>query len=128
MNNIKKGLPQFAALVGNDVVGWCDVIPKARPVHALSGILGIGLLPDWRGQGHWRALISKSLNAARQLGLTRIESTVNADNVRAIGLHRSVGFQQGGTLKDAFLIDGIYRDLLLMGLVERTDCARAVIG
>jgi RimJ/RimL family protein N-acetyltransferase len=124
-NNIENGFPQFVALAANDVVGWCDVIPKPRAVHAHSGVLGMGLLPEWRGQGHGRALIAATLDAARRFGLTRIELTVYADNVRAIALYRSVGFQQEGVLKDAALIDGVYLDSLLMALVERPSVRKS---
>jgi hypothetical protein len=44
MNNIANGYPQFVAVADGTVVGWCDVIPKERPVHAHCGVLGIGLL------------------------------------------------------------------------------------
>lgn len=118
-NNIEKGFPQFVALADNDVIGWCDVIPKSRAVHAHSGALGMGLLPKWRGQGHGRRLITRTLDGARQFGLTRIELTVHADNVGAIALYKSVGFEQEGVLRDASLIDGVYIDSLVMALVER---------
>jgi RimJ/RimL family protein N-acetyltransferase len=118
-NIIEKGFPQFVALAANDVVGWCDVIPKPRAVYAHSGVLGMGLLPKWRRQGHGRALITTTLDAARQFGLTRIELTVYADNFPAISLYESVGFRQEGILRDAALIDGVYMDSLVMGLVQR---------
>jgi RimJ/RimL family protein N-acetyltransferase len=58
------------------------------------------------------------LDAARRFGLTRIELTVHADNLRAIALYKSVGFQQEGVLRDASRIDGEYIDSLAMALVE----------
>jgi len=33
MNNIAKGYPQFVAVAGGEVVGWCDLIPKSRPIY-----------------------------------------------------------------------------------------------
>jgi hypothetical protein len=29
LNNIERGYPQLVALSGGEVVGWCDVMPKA---------------------------------------------------------------------------------------------------
>src|SRR5262247_3448517 len=43
MNNISKGYSQFVAIADEKVVGWCDVIPKDRPVHVHCGVLGMGL-------------------------------------------------------------------------------------
>jgi hypothetical protein len=33
-----------------EVVGWCDILPKSRPVHAHVGVLGVALLPEFRGR------------------------------------------------------------------------------
>jgi RimJ/RimL family protein N-acetyltransferase len=120
MHNIAKGYPQFVAVAGGDVVGWCDVIPKARPIHAHSGSLGMGLLPPFRGQGIGAALIDVTLREARRLGFVRIELTVHADNERAIALYERVGFKKEGTMQDAALIDGQYKDVILMAIVDRS--------
>jgi GNAT superfamily N-acetyltransferase len=70
MNNITKGYPQFVALADGTVVGWCDVIPKPRPV---LGVLGMGLLPAFRGKGHGAALIGVTLTLPLSLRLCRSE-------------------------------------------------------
>jgi GNAT superfamily N-acetyltransferase len=70
---IKHGYPQFVALSAGEVIGWCDALPKSRPVHAHVGVLGVGLLPPFRGRGIGRQLIEKTLDAARDRGLSRIE-------------------------------------------------------
>src|ERR1700675_526256 len=77
MHNIAKGYPQFVAVAGGDGVGWCDVIPKCRPIHAHSRSLGIGLLPTLRGRGIGAALVDATLREARHLGLVRVELTVH---------------------------------------------------
>jgi ribosomal protein S18 acetylase RimI-like enzyme len=86
---IRQGRPQFAALSDGEVVGWCDVLPKGRPIYAHSGVLGMGLLPTFRGQGIGRRLLQRTLDAARAAGLSRIELTVREENANAIGLYRS---------------------------------------
>jgi RimJ/RimL family protein N-acetyltransferase len=125
MNNIQKGHLQFVALADGEVVGWCDVLPKYRPVHAHSGALGMGLVPEWRGKGVGRALIEKTLNEARLRGFVRIELMVYADNARAIALYNSVGFQIEGVMRNHSLIDGRYLDSILMAIVDRGNAALA---
>ena len=61
MNNISKGYPQFVAIANDKVVGWCDIIPKDRPLHVHCGVLGMGLLPPFRGRGNGTALVSATL-------------------------------------------------------------------
>jgi len=123
MNNIAKGYPQFVAVAGGEVVGWCDVIPKSRPIHAHSGVLGMALLPPFRGRGHGAALIQATLSEARRIGLVRFELTVHSDNERAIALYERVGFKKEGTLKDAALVDGHYKDVILMAIVDSWNLA-----
>jgi hypothetical protein len=41
LNNIAQGYPQWVVLSAGEVVGWCDVLPKSRPVHAHVGVLGV---------------------------------------------------------------------------------------
>jgi RimJ/RimL family protein N-acetyltransferase len=126
MNNMAKGCSQFVAVAGGDVVGWCDIIPKDRPIHVHSGILAIGLLPPFRARGYGTALIEAALHEARRLGLVRIELTVHADNRRAIALYERVGFKKEGTMQDAAFIDGRFTDMILMAKVDRSNALIAV--
>src|SRR5438105_2574762 len=50
-NGIAQGWPLEVALDGARVVGWCDIIPEPHPGHRHAGVLGMGLLPERRGQG-----------------------------------------------------------------------------
>ena len=120
MNNIENGYPQFVAIADGAVVGWCDVIPKQRPVHAHCGVLGMGLLPAFRGRGLGAALTSATLTEARRRRLVRIELTVHADNSRAVALYERIGFKTEGVLRDAVRLDGRYKDLILMAIVDRS--------
>ena len=120
MNNIANGYPQFVAVADGTVVGWCDVIPKEHPIHAHCGVLGMGLLPAFRGRGLGAALTSATLTEARRRRLVRIELTVHADNSRAVALYERIGFKTEGLLKDAVRLDGRYKDLILMAIVDRS--------
>ena len=126
LDGIARGHAQMVAVANGDVVGWCDVTPKSRAVHGHVGVLGMGVLPQFRGQGVGRQLIEATLAAAWATGLTRIELTVHGDNDRAIALYRKVGFETEGEQRDAVLIDGQYKSLLMMAIVDRTSRGRSV--
>jgi ribosomal protein S18 acetylase RimI-like enzyme len=117
LNHIKRGHPQFVAISSGEVVGWCDVTPKERPIHAHVGVLGMGLLPPFRGQGIGAALILRSLAAARACGFHRVELTVRENNTRAIELYKKVGFETEGVQREAIQVDGAYENLILMALL-----------
>jgi RimJ/RimL family protein N-acetyltransferase len=117
-NNIAKNYPQFVACAGDEIIGWCDVIPMALPAHAHVGVLGMGLLSAFRAQGIGRALLDATIKSAQAFGLVRIELTVHADNVPALALYSSIGFVKEGIKKDAVLIDGVFKDVVMMALVK----------
>jgi RimJ/RimL family protein N-acetyltransferase len=118
LGNIERGSPQFVAVsAAGEVVGWCDVTPLDRPSLAHRGVLGMGLLPQFRGQGIGTKLIQSALTAARAFGLHRVELTVREHNIGAMELYRKIGFTIEGTQRDAVLVDGVYEDLVCMAVV-----------
>jgi ribosomal protein S18 acetylase RimI-like enzyme len=118
LDNIKRGHPQFVALSPNsEVVGWCDVMAMSRPTQAHRGVLGIGLLPQFRGQGIGTKLTKKALVAARAFGLHRVELTVREHNTGAIELYKKEGFAIEGVQRDAVLVDGVYENVVCMAVL-----------
>jgi RimJ/RimL family protein N-acetyltransferase len=118
-SNLENGNPMMVALAGDKVIGWCDVRREFFPSRAHRGTLGMGLLPEWRGRGVGRRLLEATLAQARRSGFKRIELDVHADNSRAIALYEKVGFVREGVVRDASLIDSVFRDAILMAIVER---------
>jgi ribosomal protein S18 acetylase RimI-like enzyme len=117
LGNIKRGCPQYVAVSAGGVVGWCDVTPKERPIYAHTGVLGMGLLPQFRGQGIGTHLIRSVLAAASPARLHRVELTVREHNTGAIRLYRKVGFEVEGLQREAVRIDGIYENVVCMAVL-----------
>ena len=72
--NIEKGNPQFVAVDGESVVGWCDITPKTRKGFEHSGSLGMGVLAEYRRQGLGTALLSTAMGKARKSALSESSS------------------------------------------------------
>ena len=117
LDNIKHGHPQWVVISRSEVVGWCDVTPKTRPIYAHSGVLGMGLLPPFRGQGIGRRLILRTLEAARAIGLRRVELTVRENNTNAIELYKKVGFAVEGLQRAAVRIDDADENIVCMAVL-----------
>ncbi|HEX5999940.1 MAG TPA: GNAT family N-acetyltransferase [Hyphomicrobiaceae bacterium] len=115
--SMAAGAPHIVALNGARVVGWCDVTVRAHPTTRHCGVLGMGLVPEWRGRGVGLRLIERAIAAARAHGLARIELQVRRDNPRALALYQKVGFAIEGCRRRALLVDGVYHDLTLMALL-----------
>jgi ribosomal protein S18 acetylase RimI-like enzyme len=111
---IASGTPHFVAVAEANVVGWCDVAPKPRPTLAHSGILGMGVISEYRRQGIGRALLNATLAAAQAKSMKRIELTVRVDNDPARRLYESCGFVVEGLCRRHMLVDGEFKDSWLM--------------
>ncbi len=59
----------------------------------LINIHDVAVSPAARGQGTGRKLLAAVEEEARKLGCGKVTLEVRSDNVRAMGLYRSVGFQ-----------------------------------
>ena len=116
-DSVRKGRPHFVALAGKKVVGWCDIVEKPRALLAHSGVLGMGLLPPYRGRGIGAALMERALADAKAKGFTRIELTVRADNERAKRLYEKFGFAVEGLCRRHMRVRGKYYDSYLMAVL-----------
>jgi ribosomal protein S18 acetylase RimI-like enzyme len=116
--SIANDAAQFMAVDGDRVVGWADVLPRWAHAVAHVGSLGMGVLPAYRGRGIGRRLLEASIAKAWAQGITRIELEVRVDNERAIGLYRSLGFEQEAVKRRAMRFDGVDHDALLMSLLK----------
>ncbi len=108
---------QFVALDGERVIGWADIFPAWASAVSHRGSLGMGVLPEYRGQGIGRQLLEASIAKAWKKGITRIELEVRADNEHAIKLYEKVGFVHEARKHQAMRFDGVYYDAIQMCLI-----------
>jgi ribosomal protein S18 acetylase RimI-like enzyme len=113
----RQGFPQYAALCDSRLVGWCDVSPVARPVHAHCGILGIGVIDGYRDRGIGARLLDVTLGRAREIGVTRVELGVRERNARAIALYEKFGFVREGVRRNAVRVGSEYENVIAMALL-----------
>lgn len=111
------GIVLVAVDADDRVAGWCDIQRRTREGFRHVGRLGIGMLAEVRGRGLGRRLMREAIDAARRLGMERIELDVFASNTRAIALYESFGFQHEGLKRRVRKLDGVYGDDVLMALL-----------
>jgi ribosomal protein S18 acetylase RimI-like enzyme len=128
LDMIAHGYPQLVARAAGEVVGWCDVTPKSGPIDARIGVLGMGLLPQFRHQGIGSRLMVRALADARAFGFSRVELTVYRSNENAIRLYEKQGFVIKAVQPAEAPDEAIDKTLLIMALSLETPDAGSPIG
>lgn len=120
---LDEGLPLEVLVRGTQILGWCDICSLFGDTRVHIGVLGIGLLPEARGQGLGGRLMQSAIDAAWARGLSRIELSVRTDNTRAARLYERLGFEHEGIKRRACLVDGVYHDIRAMALLREPAAA-----
>ena len=111
----ENNFPQYFAVLDNEVVGWCDITPKDIPEFSHAGVLGMGVLPGFRGKGIGKRLLEETLTHAKEITcLERVELCVYKSNESAIELYKKTGFEIEGEEIRVRKIDGRYENEILM--------------
>jgi RimJ/RimL family protein N-acetyltransferase len=113
---LEGNLPQVTAVAGDTVVGACDILPNSAAGFTHVARLGMWVRSEWRRQGIGRRLLDACLARARNSGIEKVELEVFSDNIAAIRLYESVGFNREGVKVRGRKLDGRYQDVILMAL------------
>lgn len=116
LSNIRNNYPQFVAVEGRRIVGWCDIIPQKLEGFTHCGILGIGVLKGYRRKGIGESLLRTTMCAAKDFGIERVELVVYSSNTPAIKLYEKWGFVCEGVRKRSRKLVGKYDEILIMSL------------
>ena len=90
-----KNILYFAAEENGHTVGFADVEFRGKQAK----ILGLAVLPEFRGKGIGRALVQRCVSAAKKRGCSRVVMFVAEDNAAAQSLYSKFGFRKSGVLK-----------------------------
>jgi RimJ/RimL family protein N-acetyltransferase len=90
--------------------------------HLRTARLGLLVFrKDDRGKGHGKAAIRAALAVAfdpTQLDLNKVYLNVFAENVRSRTMYAKMGFVQEGVLRQEYLLDGAYHDMVRMSMLR----------
>lgn len=82
-----------------------------------QGQFGMAVLKEYWGRGIGSRLIDTLVEWANSVGITRITLQVDKTNLQAIALYKKFGFREEGTLIKDALVNGIYRDSIIMARI-----------
>jgi L-amino acid N-acyltransferase YncA len=95
-------------------LAFCDFL-NGRAGYEVTADLAIYLHPDHHGQGLGRYLLRHAIEHAPTLGVRTIATTIFASNAASIALFEGQGFQRWGYLPGVADLDGITRDVVVVG-------------
>lgn len=113
---IARGLPWLVAESKGEVLGYAYA-NQFRPRKAYRFCVedSVYLHPKAYGQGVGRLLLAELLARCETLGMRQIIAVIgDSGNLASIGLHRSLGFEQTGLIKNAGWKHGRWLDVVMM--------------
>ncbi|MEM8533227.1 MAG: GNAT family N-acetyltransferase [Chloroflexota bacterium] len=91
--DIQTGARKFyVAFLDDTMIGTLNVTDMQDSL----GIYGFVVLPDYRGKGHGRQILARTIDLTRQTRQEPIFLEVETQNANALGLYESLGFEQTG--------------------------------
>lgn len=99
-----------------EITGWLSFQSfYGRPAYHITAEISLYVAPEWRRKGVGRALLAEAIRRAPELGLRTLVAYVFAHNEPSLRLLESFGFQRWGLLPGIAVMDGLERDLVILG-------------
>lgn len=86
-----------------------------RPGYFITADLAIYLHPDYQGKGLGTYFIQQATVAASALGIETLTATIFASNEASIRLFEKMGFERWGFMPRVARLEGVEKDLVLVG-------------
>lgn len=99
------------------VVGWLSFQTfKNRAAYAATAELSIYIHTDYQGRGIGKKLLAEAVRRGADLGCETLLALIFAHNYPSLKLFESFGFERWGYLPRVAELDGVKRDLAILGL------------
>jgi len=113
-HGIESNQAHFVAVIGDQVVGWCDAMRyQVNSLNHRAGI-GMGVQKEYRGKQIGEKLLLATIEYSRQTEIKRIDLDVREDNISAINLYKKCGFVEYARMKKGIFLEGRFFDLISM--------------
>jgi phosphinothricin acetyltransferase len=109
--------PLWVAVTNDVIVGWLSFSDfYGRPAYSASVEVSIYLTESARGQGLGKTFLQRAIDSAPGYGVKTLLGFIFGHNGPSLALFGRFGFTRWGTLPRVALLDGIERDLVIVGL------------
>jgi L-amino acid N-acyltransferase YncA len=100
----------------DQVKGWISFQSfYGRPAYHATAELSVYVAPDAQRRGYARLLVAEAIRRAPEFGLKTLLGFIFGHNQPSLALFRSFGFETWAHLPRVAELDGVERDLLILG-------------
>lgn len=108
--------PFFVVENSNKICGWLSFQSfYGRPAYNTTVEISIYVHEEFRKRGIGRLLMEKAISECPRLGIKTLLGFVFGHNKPSLNLFYSYGFKKWGDFPNVALLDGVERDLLILG-------------
>ncbi len=108
--------PLWVAVEKNEIAGWLSLQSfYGRPAYHATAEISVYVAPALQRRGIGHALFTKAIKEAPRLGLKTLLGFIFAHNQASLRLFETFGFEPWAVLPRVAELDGIERDLLIVG-------------
>ena len=108
--------PLWVACDGGQIAGWLSYSSfLSRPAYHPTCEVSIYLAPEHRRCGLGSQLLQRCIDHAPSIKVTSLVGLIFGHNQPSLRLFEKMGFSQWGFLPRVALLDGIERDLVIVG-------------
>lgn len=111
-----KFRPLWIAEYDGNICGWISFQSfYGRPAYHATAEISIYIHTDYRGKKLGAFLLQKAIDACPELNIKTLLGFIFAHNEPSLKLFQRFGFQKWGHLPNIAELDGIERDLIIVG-------------
>lgn len=108
--------PFWVAEIDGQIAGWLTVKPFIqRAAYNGTVELSVYVGGNFRRRGVARSLLDEIIARASSLGIRVMVGLIFAHNEPSLKLFEAFGFTRWGLLPDVAILDGVHRDLTILG-------------
>jgi L-amino acid N-acyltransferase YncA len=108
--------PLWVLEEAGEIVAWLSLQAfHIRPAYHATAEVSVYVAPAAQRRGYARKLVARAIERAGQFGIRTLLALIFGHNEPSLALFRSFGFETWGHLPRVAELDGIERDLLILG-------------
>ncbi|MBE9040121.1 N-acetyltransferase [Oscillatoriales cyanobacterium LEGE 11467] len=111
-----SALPLWAIEIDGAIAGWLSLEEfYGRPAYRATAEVSIYIAPAYQKQGWGKILLGEAIARGSSFGLSTFVGFIFAHNEPSLRLFEKFGFREWGYLPRVAQLDGVARDLIILG-------------